>query len=330
MVSQKRNRVTADTVAKEAGVSKTTVSFVMNNRGGVSELVAQKVRETANRLGYRPNKSASAVRTGKSHTIGLILPDLTNPYFPKLAQGAQFAAREAGYVLFLVDSFNDLSLEKDGVESINGYAVDGILWCPVREQSLLDYPVNCPVVVIDRNIEGYDCVFANDIKGGKLQAEHITAKGHRRIGLLTGPSRTKSAVHRRKSFLDNLPQSSEVIWEHEIEYDTNIPDIVVSDIKKKNVTCIVCGNDTIAVGVMSALKKLNINVPLGISIIGYDDIDWCTILSPSLTSIRLPAQQIGRTAIKRLIERIDGNTEEPQSIILDVELIERETVTYSK
>lgn len=326
MVEKKRKRATAETVAKAAGVSRTTVSFVFNNRGGVSEGVAKKVRKTAKELGYKPNRSASAIRTGKSHTIGLILPDLTNPYFPKLAQGAQLAASEAGYVLFLVDSFNDLTLEAQGVESINGYAVDGILWCPVEERSLQNNPVTCPIVVIDRQIDGYDCVYADDIKGGKLQAEYVSQKGHQKIGLVTGPSRTKSAVHRRKSFVDNLPKSSAVIWEHEIEYDINIPKGVIPDLAKNNVTCIVCGNDTIAVGVISALRRLEIKVPENVSVMGYDDIDWCTVMSPSLTSINLPAKEIGRKAIKRLIERIEGKSEAVRSTILDVELVERETV----
>lgn len=326
LTKKQKKRVTHKDIAAKLGLTSAAVSYAMNGRSGVSENVAEKIRTTAKEMGYRPNRIATATRTGRTQTLGLMLPDLTNPFFPLLAQGAQYAAYKAGYTLFLFDAHNKQVLETEGLDRFLSYSVDGILWCPTSDRAIVDHPVDCPMVIIDRPVAGFDSVYADADGGGRLQAEYIYEMGHQKIGILSGPSRSPSAYSRKSALRLTLPLSIEVLWEFELDYTTIIPEIVIKQVAKKDVTCIVCANDTIAIGLMKILRDLHICVPHDISVIGYDNISWSELVTPSLTTINIPIEQLGVSAVQLAMERIQSPNAPTKEIKLDISLIERSSV----
>ena len=320
-------RVTVKDVARKAGVSVSAVSFALNDTGSIGESVKQRVREVARELGYRPNRSAQAMRTGKTWTLGLILPDLRNPFFPELAQSVENAAREKGYAVFLVDTNVSTDIEREAIERLAQRGVDGILCFPTTQaDTIAPYADELPVVVMDREFDNYDRIIPDHRKGGLLQAEHILQQGHRHIGLVTGPLDIDNMRLRRDGAVDTLTGQAEIVWEHENPFSANLIPAVLDSIKARSVTAIIAGNDILAIAVIQALGEAGIRVPQDVSVVGFDDIPWCTVVSPPLTTIRLPIDGIGVEAVNMLLRRIDEPDAPRLTITMDVELIVRKSV----
>src|SRR5258706_1490590 len=179
-------RATIRHIAALAGVSTAAVSFALNGTGSVGEEVRSRILKAAEDLDYRRNQSAHSMRTGRSQTIGLVLPDLCNPFFPELAQAVEDAARRAGYAVLLADSGNGAE-ERESLELLTRHGVDGICWCPRSSGdagALRALPT--PMVLIDRPLPGYDVVHSDYEMGGRLLVEHLAGARYRRIGLLAG------------------------------------------------------------------------------------------------------------------------------------------------
>ena len=184
--------VTVKDIAAAVGVSVATVSNVLNERPNVGAVTRRKVLAAARRLGYRPNRAAQAMRTGRTRAIGLVLPDLTNPFFPELAQAVESKARSLGLVVCLIDSQNSVQGESDGFALLMQHAVDGVIWCPLGPRSPGSLKsISGPIVLIDRPRPGYAVVHSNYLQGGRLLAGALTAqsvalviKAHaKRVGL---------------------------------------------------------------------------------------------------------------------------------------------------
>ena len=322
-----KNRITTQDIADKAGVSKTTVSYVLNNSGSVSPATKKKILRYAKELGYQENRLAKATRTGKTATIGLVLPDLCNPFFPKMAQAVVKAANTRNYAVFLVDACNNLEEEARGIQRLHQHAVEGVIWCPLDDtHSLQHNTLSCPVVMTDRAIPGFDCVYANAQKGGRLQAELLKAKGHTCIGILSGPERSASASIRRQGLYEALGSEVKVAWDFSLEYDMDIPAPIAEQIIHSDVSCIVAANDTLAIGAMRLLHHANIAVPERISIIGFDSIEWSELVAPALSTVALPIQDIGQSAFDMLLQRIDAPEAAVREIVLDVHLVDRNSV----
>lgn len=323
---KKNKKVTTKDIALRAGVSKATVSYVLNGTGSVSPETAKRVRDITEEMGYQENRLAKATRTGTTHTIGLVLPDLCNPFFPEMAQSVVEAASLQGYSVFLVDARNSFDEEGLGLKRLNEYAVDGIIWCPLDDRDIDKHTFGCPVVITDRFVKGFDCVYANSIKGGQLQAQIINKKGHKHIGLISGPERSTSSRNRREGFYKELDTSTHVDWDFSLEYTIDIPKDVGQKILASNVTCVVAANDTLAIGLLRLYHSAGVRVPEDVSIIGFDDISWSNLVSPPLSTIKLPIRGMGKEAFNMLVRRIKSPEEENKSLILDVSIIERESV----
>ncbi|PCJ31461.1 MAG: LacI family transcriptional regulator [Alphaproteobacteria bacterium] len=320
-------RVTLRDVAKESGVSVATVSYVLNDSGSVGNKVKEQVRSTINRLGYTPNFSAQAIRTGRTKTLGIIIPDLKNPFFPELAQSVESAARDSGFAVFLVDTQESVEAEAEGISKLIKHGVEGIIWCPSSEKDCFKkYAGSIPVVVIDRPLPNYDTVYSDYSKGGKLLAQYLLSEGHRKIGLISGPQTIESAAQRRKGFLEEIGIQAEIIWEIENPFSIKLCPEAVSELKKQAVSVIVAGNDMIAIGAIKTLNKLKINVPESVSVVGFDDVPWSDIVHPSLTTIRQPLSELGKEAVNLLLRRIGNLTASKKSVILDVQLVVRDSV----
>src|ERR1700757_1491241 len=241
---------TVKDIAATAGVSVATVSNVFNDKPNVGRATRQKVLRVAKQLDYRPNRAAQAMRTGRTRAIGLVLPDLTNPFFPELAQAVENTARSRGLLVCLIDSQSRPEGEADGFALLMQHAVDGIIWCPLgpRRPAQLKSLAR-PVVLIDRPRPGYAVVHSNYRMGGRLLAQYALRMGHTRVGLLSGPQNIESARQRRDGVVSASPDKIEVAWEVNVGFDgvlsTEATDALLKH--RKKATLVVAGNDLIAI-----------------------------------------------------------------------------------
>jgi LacI family transcriptional regulator len=320
--------VTVKDIAAAVGVSVATVSNVLNGRPNVGEVTRRKVLETARRLGYRPNRAAQAMRTGRTRAIGLVLPDLTNPFFPELAQAVENKARSLGLVVCLIDSQNNLHGESDGFALLMQHAVDGVIWCPLGPRSPASLKeLSGPVVLIDRPRPGYAVVHANYVMGGRLLAEYALRLGHTRVGLLSGPQNLESARQRRDGFVQAFPREIQIAWEVCVPFDGVLTTEAVAALKRRrNATLIVAGNDLIAISAIRCLAEHGIRVPDDISVTGFDNIRWTDLVTPRLTTIAQPVGAIGARAVELMLERLAGEKIAAARTVFDVQLIERDSV----
>lgn len=315
-------------VARKVGVSVATVSNALNNKPNVGTDVRQKVLRAARQLGYRPHRAAQAMRQGRTRSIGLVLPDLTNPFFPQLAQAVENTARKLGLLVCLIDSQGTARGENDGLSLLSQHGVDGIIWCPVgpgippRLRAL-----QRPVVLIDRPLPEFAAVHSNYLLGGQLLAEYALRRGHTRVGLLSGPRKLESAQQRRNGFLCAFPDRLAVAWEVRVGFDGALTaEARQALLRRRRATLIVAGNDLIAINAIRFLAQHGIDVPGDVSITGFDDISWAKIVSPRLTTIAQPLAAIGTRAVELLRDRMAGATVPAQATVFDVALVERDSV----
>lgn len=320
--------VTVKDIAAAVGVSVATVSNVLNERPNVGDATRRKVLEVARRLGYRPNRAAQAMRTGRTRTLGLVLPDLTNPFFPELAQAVENKARSLGLVVCLIDSQSSLHSESDGFSLLLQHAVDGIIWCPLGPRLPASLKkLTGPIVLIDRPRPGFAAVHSNYEMGGRLLAEYALRMGHTRIGLLSGPQQLESARQRRDGFANAFPEDIQIAWEVSVSFDGVLTAQAIDALERgRKATLIVAGNDLIAISAMRCLSNLGVAVPDEVSVTGFDNIRWTDLVTPRLTTIAQPVGAIGARAVEMLMERIEGQNVAPARTVFDVELIERDSV----
>jgi LacI family transcriptional regulator len=315
--------VTLRDIARVSGVSAQTVSCVINNTGSVSEAVRERVRLIADQMGYLPNKSAKAMRTGLSQTFGLVISDMGNPFFPELAQSVEQAAADAGYAVFLVDGHGSLEAVADRIAALSSHLVDGVI---ATEYSLAISRLGLPTVLFGGPVPGIDCVNADDTAGGAMLATHMLTRGHRNFGLITG-SRSKCLTIRRQSFVETITASGgKVVWEFMVPEDESITDELRTALRRRDMTAVICSNDLIAVHALHVLRRLGRDVPGDLSVTGFDDISWAAIVTPPLTTVRQPFAAMGVEAVTLLRKRIADRKRRYRHLKLRMTLVERESV----
>src|ERR1700726_1128859 len=267
---------TVKDIATAVGVSVATVSNVLNGKPNAGRIIRKKVLQAAKQLGYRPNRAAQAMRTGRTRTIGLVLPDLTNPFFPELAQAVENKARSLGLVVCLIDSQGSVHSESDGFSLLLQHAVDGIIWCPLGPRLPASLKkLTGPTVLIDRPRPGYAAVHSDYEMGGRLLAEYALRMGHRRVGLLSGPQQLESARQRRDGFAKAFPGDIQIAWEVSVPFDGILTTEALEALERpRKATLIVAGNDLIAISTMRCLSSWGVAVPDEISVTGFDNIRW--------------------------------------------------------
>ncbi len=320
--------VTVKDIAAAVGVSVATVSNVLNERPNVGEATRRKVLQVARRLGYRPNRAAQSMRTGRTRTLGLVLPDLTNPFFPELAQAVENKARSLGLIVCLIDSQGSLHSESDGFSLLLQHAVDGIIWCPLGPRlPAAVKKLSGPMVLIDRPRPGYAAVHSNYPMGGRLLAEYVLRMGHTRVGLLSGPQHLESARQRREGFAQAFPGKIQIAWEVSVPFDGVLTEEAMEALDhRRKATLIVAGNDLIAINAIRYLSKRGVTVPADVSVTGFDNIRWTDLVTPGVTTIAQPVGAIGARAVELLLEQIAGGKRAVAPTVFDVELIERDSV----
>lgn len=324
--STRKKRVTLHDVADAAGVSIATVSYVLNGQGSVSEEVRREVKRAAKKLGYRQNRAARAMKMGRSNILGLVIPNIENPFFATLAQAVLKESQTREYQVFFVDTEGSHKSEKKAMQGLIAQGVDGIIVFPIDDGQLrISGNTEVPVVVLDRDTPDLDLVQAEYYEGGRLLAAHLQDLGHRRIGLLEGPRVVTSARDRTRGLIENLGAEQSIVWREEHPFALELSDAARKMLDRDDVTAVVCGNDLIAIAAISYLQSQGRSVPGDLSVTGFDDISFAPMVSPPLTTVRMPIAGMGKEAVNLLIRRVQSD--EPEAtrsrLVLDVDLIVR-------
>ena len=322
-----RAMATLKDVARRAEVSPMTVSHVVNGTKAVRPEVKQRVLEAARMLDYQPNRSARALRTKQSFTLGLIVPDLTNPFFSELIETLEGESRRRGYATLLVNSNRDEAVEQQGFKLLSQHGVDGVIWCPHNTRPQLDKPP-FPIVVVDRPLEAFDSVSADHYGGGELQGRYALAQGHRRIGILKGPQAFVNARDRYEGLVAALGEVKPV-WQLEVPFSFSLalPPEVTEKFRDNDVSLIIATNDVVAIAALRALHELGRRVPDEVSLLSFDDTSWATLVYPALTTVRQPVADLAACAVETLLKRIREPERELEHTTLPVELVRRQSTT---
>ena len=332
------NRVTMSDVARQAGVSLMTVSRVINNKGDVSSETRQRILEIIASLGYRPSAIARSLATKETCTIGLVVPDVANPFFADITRGVEHLAYSEGYHVFLCNTEEDPLRELTVIQSLEEKCVDGLILCSSRleEEKLVDVLASLPAVVLinrrlHRTVEyAFDSVSLDDEQGGLLATYHLIHSGHQRIGFLAGPLSSYSGAERRKGYLAALQEagiSYEAGWmsncQPSVEGGYEVTHSMLAEYPQ--LTALFCFNDLVAVGALQACEELNRHIPEDLAIVGHDDIPLAALVSPALTTCRVPRYELGAKAVNALLERFKDCPGGCQQSVLQPELIIRES-----
>lgn len=310
-------------VAEAAGVSVATASNVFTGTKFVSPEVAGRVLGAARELGYTPNRVARSLRTGRSRTLGLLVPDLANPFFPALVRSIEQSARALGYALLVMDAGNELTSEDEALTILSSYCIDGLIWVPVASRT--PQPLPFPIVTLDRPVDRHDAVYADHRQGGALIATYAATLGHLRVGLLCGPCDLVSATARRDGFLE-AAQDLEVVWQLAVPFSQHLPPEADVLLLRGACTLVVCANDAVAVGAIKVLREGHVHVPQDVSVVGFDDVPWAAFVDPALSTVKQPLVQMGREAVALLSRRIDAPEALREHRVLPVELVHRASV----
>lgn len=324
-------------VATAAGIHTGTASRALNpeSRHLVNPDTARRVQEAAHALGYRINPIARSLKTARSMTIGVVVPDITNPIFPPLARGVESVATEAGYTSLLINTDGDLRSERSRIESLRARQVDGLVIATARRQHPMIEELcesGLPLVLVNRKVDGLDIasVVPDDAAGVTMVVRHLAALGHRRIAYLGGPNDTSTGVDRSRAFhaalLDlgihddlNLASTAEG-WTFEAGRRA------ADDMFRRHLggfTAFVGGNDLIALGAIELLASYGLRCPEDVSVVGFNDGPMLDQLKTPLTTVAAPHQEIGEVGCRLLLERIRDPESPTQSITVPVSLVIR-------
>jgi LacI family transcriptional regulator len=331
-------RTTLKDVARLAGVHPGTASRALNEetRALVNEDTAQRVLAAAGELGYRPNPIARGLKTNRSYTVGVLIPDLTNPLFPPIVRGIQDRLEEAAYTPLIANTENDPDRERVDFETMRARRVDGFITATARRdhQLLTELTdLGLPVVLVNRRLEdgAIPSVVGDDRAGARLAVRHLASLGHRRIAYLAGPQTFSTGYLRHEGVLAEMR-------EQRLEVDPSLilfGDAFVEDEGQRlcrelldrggDLTAIVAGNDLMALGCYDVFLERGIECPRDISVIGFNDMPFAARFDPPLSTIRIPHYQIGARAAELFLELLQGPHPAPPQVLLEPELVVRES-----
>jgi len=326
--------ITIREVAEKAGVSSTTVSHVINTTRFVSEETRQRVLSAMQELGYRPNYLARSLRRGETHTIGLILPDSSNPFFAEIAHSIEEVAFRQGYSLILCNTEGDLEKERRYVEVLSKKQVDGMIFVAAGEQtdSLQELlRLRTPLVIVDRDLSEHldvDTVLTDNRQGGYQATRHLIDLGHQRIACITGPSNLTPSAERVSGYTGALAEAGLPVDEQLIlrgDFHPRSGGEATLHLLGMQVppTAIFTCNDLMAIGALSAANEAGYPVPARLAVVGFDDIELASHTTPPLSTIAQPRAEISQTAINLLLERINEHSQPTQRILLPGKLVIR-------
>ncbi|MBY0219808.1 MULTISPECIES: LacI family DNA-binding transcriptional regulator [Paenibacillus] len=315
-------------VANLAGVSVATVSRVINDRGYVHADTRKKVEDAVKALNFSPNEVARSLYKRKSKLIGLLLPDIANPYFPQLARGVEDRMQEQDFRLIFGNSDEDESKEQDYIQTFIQNNVVGVISSTNYPHSPIYEKLKIPVVFLDRTAFDSPSVYADGREGGRLAAREIIKRGSRRITVMQGPSHIKPAQDRFEGAIEIIRDAG--LDYHVIQttsFSFNEAGLWAEELFSKyaDTDGVIASNDIAAMAVLHEASRIGRKVPDDVQVIGFDDIPMSSLLSPALSTIRQPAYEMGREAAGLLIGLVEQAPIENKNIQMPVSFIERGT-----
>jgi LacI family transcriptional regulator len=322
--------VTLRDVARAARVHPGTVSRALNaeTRGLVNEETAERVMRAAEELGYRPNPIARGLKTNRSFTVGVLVPDLTNPLFPPMVRGIEDRLGAAGYTSLIANTDNDADRERQDFEAMRARQVDGFITATARldrEFQTETEGIAEPIVLVNRRLEdeSLPAVTADDREGARLAVEHVAGLGHRRIAHLGGPTALSTGRHRHLGFLAAMADAGLEVDERAVRFCRAFTESEGARVCREildaapGLTAIVAANDLLALGCYDVLAERGLRCPDDVSVVGFNDMPFADRFDPPLTTVRIPHREIGACAADLLLERLADGEHEPRQILLE-------------
>ena len=325
--------ITIRDIATDAGVSVATVSRALSGNGRVGQATRERIAEAVDRLGYQRNDLARSLHGGATGTIAVLVPDITNPFFPELVAGIQAVANERENLLLLCQTGEDATTAVRELRHLRRKRVDGVVLVGglAADDALAGAVEGLPLVTVDRDtgVPGCWSVRADHRAGGRIATEHLVELGHERIAHIAGPERLSVAQERAAGYREALVSSG-------LEPDPSL--VVHGDFgeagghealrtllrRRCEFSAVFCSNDLAAVGALRALDEAGFRVPEDVSLVGFDDIHLAGYLRPALTTVRQPIHELGRRAATLLLEHaVLGEPDRHE--VLDVTLVRRDS-----
>lgn len=330
-------KITIKDVAREAGVSVTTVSRALNNTGRIDAQTKEHIENVIAQLGYRPNSVAQSMKTRKTRNIFLVVPDITNPFYANLAKGLQLLVKQKNYNITLYNTNEALSEELNAIETAREICAGGIVFASVSaNQCIIDalHEANIPTVLLNSyGACAFDTVHGEANKGTYISTKYLIENGHRNIAFAGAPVETTIGKSRKQGYVNALKEAGirvdgKLTFEMGFSEDAGYKAGKYFSALQPRPTAICCANDIIAMGVLTALHEDGIRVPEEMSVVGMDDIIYSRISRPPLTSVTNDSQDFAENAFQLLFERIENKYKgKPREIILERSLVVRESVS---
>ncbi|MEA2066649.1 MAG: LacI family DNA-binding transcriptional regulator [Thermotogota bacterium] len=332
-------------VAKIANVSVATVSNVLSGNKYVSPKLKKRVTKAIEELNYRPSKLARSLKLKRTFQLGLLIPDITNPYFAEVARGVESIALQNGYQMFLCNTDGEATRELSIIHSFIDQHVDGIINVAPRlnENKMLKATDNRPMVILDRHLSFtnplIDVIYTNNFKGSAELAEHFLKNGHNLFACIAGPKNVPTAVRRMEGFNralieSGIPASRNHIFYGSFKFNDGYEMMLRIMNLNPRPTVVFAGNDMMAWGALEAAKEANLKIPEDIAIAGFDNVYFSQFVVPALTTVHQPKFEAGQLAMNILLEKIENKLAnkqlEAKKLELDTTLIIRNSSVNKK
>lgn len=323
-------------VAEKAGVSPSTVSHVINKTRYVSPLTRSKVERAIDQLGFHPSTLARALKMNRTNNLGMLVSSSTNPFFAEVVRGVEEGCYRNNFSLILCNSGNKIDRQLDNLTTLVQKRIDALVVMTNRSEERFNEALQkvkgLPKVVLDSAPQPNACTLQDDsVLGGRLATNHLISCGHRKIGCLMGPEGHPRSIDRHRGYIEamataDLPVNS--LWSASGPLSVSGGYNAMAQILRsgERPDAVFAFNDLMAIGAYHAIQENGLSIPQDISVVGYDDIEYASYMTPALTTIRQPSFELGLQAARTLIDHLDQKVELPPVIQLVPELIVRKSV----
>ncbi|MXU64362.1 LacI family DNA-binding transcriptional regulator [Oceanomicrobium pacificus] len=331
-----KKRVSIKDVADHAGVSVATVSLVLNDKGRISEATQRQVHKSVAALGFIPNKSASRLRSGRSLLIGLIVNDISNPFFAELSADVEKEASAKGFLPVMANTGEDLSRQQKVIETMIGQGVAGFIISAVTGSDAQSFALirerGIPYVLCVRDVQDFDADFVgfDNLQGGQIAGQHLVDLGHREIGFIGGEAANINRMRRLEGVRSamasagaDLPSERDISGAATQTFGVAAAGRLLD--ADRPPTAIVCFNDSVAVGAFAAVAERGLKVGVDVSIVGFDNVPEAAAWSPPLTTVELFPRAVGGRSARALLDRIADPSVAAERVYLSPKLILRKS-----
>ncbi|WNR43123.1 LacI family DNA-binding transcriptional regulator [Paenibacillus roseipurpureus] len=324
-------------VAREAGVSIAAVSQVMNGKGKISEERRAEILKVMEKLNYQPSVIASALTGKKTYTLGLLVPDISNPFFAEIARAVEDQGHEMGYSLVICSTDNKDERVERYLSLLQQKSVDGMIIGTGMDNKEMLKPLmdrSIPIVMIAREMQdlALHTVVCDDFVGGCMAAQHFVALGHKRLAILAEHTKVTSSRERVKGFVHTLEEAGMTLSDHHVRNcrytaeDGKREALELLELPPaERPTALFCCNDMLAIGALQAAKQLKLRVPEDVSVVGFDNTILASVTDPPLTTIAQPIEPMGKKVVDLLLLELKKKSQDKQRVVMRPELIVRQS-----